>query len=158
MKAKKTIAILGLKKGTEKAFLDELANNNRLLIVSEDINDCAKASDYISQTRTDYEVELVNCPKDGCWEADIIMIWNPSQFNPTELLRLQSVAIQKIVLMVLEEKIIPPPFPHSKIVVMTRNSETGEINISGQDLEAAASIYQLINKTKTQKKINYSVS
>src|SRR5690606_24615149 len=124
------------------------ANDNRLLIISEDISDCAKASDYISQTRSEEEVELMNCPKDGCWEADIIMLWNPSQHNTEHLLKLRSVAIQKIVLIVSKEEVINlPPFPHSKIVVMIRDSETGEANITGEDLEAVESIQQLMSKT-----------
>lgn len=149
MEAKKTIAILGLEKGVEKAFLDKLANDNRLLIVSENINDCDKASDYISQTRSEDEVELMDCAKDSCWEADIIILWNPSQHKPEHLLRLQSVAIQKIVVIVLNKETINlPPFPHSKIVVMIKDLTTGEVTITGEDLEAVESIQQLINKTE----------
>lgn len=147
MEAKKTIAILGLEKGDEKDFLDQLANDNRLLIVS-DINDCAKVSDYLSQNKQDQEVELITCPKDGCWEADIILIWNPSQHPVDHLMRLQSVAIQKIVVMITNEVTKEfPSFPHSKTVVVTINTTTKDATIDGENPEAVTVIKQLINRT-----------
>lgn len=155
MEAKKTIAILGLEKGDEKDFLDQLANDNRLLIVSKDSQDCAKATDYLSQNRPEEEVELIDCPKDGCWEADIILIWNPNQHPSEHLLRLQSVAIQKIVVMITNEITQEsPPFPHSKTVVLTINQATKEATIEGESPEAVTFIKQLIRRTGAFKIIN----
>ncbi len=148
MKTKETIAILGLKKGEATPFLDQLANTHRLLIVLTDLNDGGEVSEYLSQNAK-HEVELINCAKDGCWEADLIILWNPSQFQEYELLRLQAVATQKIILLVTakeQEDIEPSLFPNSKIVKLVLNSETLEGNLYGTDVNAVSSINELINK------------
>lgn len=150
MKAKKTIAILGLEKGKEKLFLDQLANDNRLLIISEDINDCAKASEYLSQNRSEEEVELIGCPKDACWEADIIMIWNTQQYQEEVLQKLRTVATQKTVLFITEQEQKSgdlPSFPHSKTINLVIDPLTLEAKLVGKDEESVASTYRMISKT-----------
>lgn len=148
MKTQETIAILGLMKGEATSFLEQLATTHRLLIVLRDLNDNSKVSEYLSQN-TEHEVELINCAKDGCWEADLIILWNPLQFKEDELLRLRSVATQKIILLVTgqeHEDIEHSIFPNSKIVKLVLNPVTMETNVHGKDVEAVSSVYQLINK------------
>lgn len=160
METKKTIAILGIEKGLEKAFLDQLANDNRLLIISSKPGDCGQVSDYLSQNRFKEQAELVECPKDGCWEADIIMLWHPENQSVEELSKLQEVATQKIVLLIIEKeasgKVHIPSFPHSKIVKLNIKPNTQEATLSGDYSEAVEIIYQLVIKTGIFKiQINY---
>lgn len=150
MEAKETIAILGLKKGEVTLFLDQLANDNRILIVSNEINDCGGISEYLSQNKQEHEVEVIECAKEGCWEADLIVLWNPFQFKEEELLRLRAVATQKIVLLIQDQDVeygAHPLFPNSKVVTLALNHLTKEANIYGEDLEAVNSIHKLIEKT-----------
>lgn len=150
MEAKETIAVLGLKKGEATPFLDQLANDYRLLIVSRELNDCAEVSEYLSQNKPEQEVELIDCAKEGCWEADLIILWNPRQFEENELLRLQAVATQKIILAVKNQEKDNTDlslFPNSRIVTLVLNPITKEARIYGDDSNAVDSIYKLISKT-----------
>ena len=150
MEAKETIAILGLKKGEATLFLDQLASDNRLLIVSNELKDCTGISEYLPQIKPEHEVEVIECAKEGCWEADLIALWNPFQFKEDELLRLRAVATQKIVLLIQDRDInygALPPFPNSKVISLTLNHTTKEATIYGENLEAINSIHKLIEKT-----------
>lgn len=150
MEAKKTIAILGLTKGSEKPFLGKLANDSRLLIVAKDANDLEKVCDYLSCEKSEYEAEVINCAKDCCWEADIIILWNPVQFQEEELIRLQKVTTQKTVLIINEpEQDLTnlPLFPLSKIVILTTDPISKMSKLHGEDLEAVDLIRDLISKT-----------
>lgn len=149
MKAKKTVAILGLEKGEANPFIDKLACDHRLLIVSKDIKNCAGISEYISQNKPEHEVEVIDCAKEGCWEADLIILWNVFQFEEDELLRLREVATQKIILLVKDQErdnTDLPLFPNSKVVTLVLNPLTTKANVYGKDLEAVDLIYKFINK------------
>jgi hypothetical protein len=150
METKKTIAILGLTEEAGNLFLSKLAQYCRLLIVSDHSKNPIKPSDFIKENETEPCIEVVDCAKDGCWEADIIMLLDGFQRETEELQKLEAVATQKIILILTEqEKSTPNPslFPHSKVITLFKNPVTTGAKIIGTDIEALQTITELINKT-----------
>lgn len=151
MGTKETIAVLGLTEKVEYPFLSKLAEHYRLLIVSDQGKDYTELIKPIDGNTSKSTIEFIDCAKDGCWEADIILLWDGFRQETKELQRLQAVATQKIILVltVQEENTIPHSlFPHSKIINLFKNPITKEVQITGQDKEAIQTIADLIHKTE----------
>ena len=149
METKKTIAILGLTNEARNPFLLKLARHYRLLIISEHTNQ-HKPSDYINGSDTEGNIELIDCAKDGCWEADIIILWDSFRLEKTELKRLEEVATQKIILILTDQEdktLIRSLFPHSKVITLANDSVTKKAEILGTDVEALQTIREIINIT-----------
>ena len=150
MGTKKTIAIVGLITGQENPLLRKLALNNRLLIVSNRANNFIELSEFIQENTGEGAIELIDCAKDGCWEADIIILWNGFLQETEELERLQSVATQKIVVFITETEVSTSNrqlFPHSKVITVFLKTDTKEVTVKGDDLEAVQTTIELINST-----------
>jgi hypothetical protein len=150
MGTRKTIAIVGLTTAQENPLLHKLALNNRLLVVSNHANNFLELSKYI-QKSSDEPIELIDCAKDGCWEADIIILWNGFQQETRELEKLQAVATQKIVAFLTEKEKINSNhllFPHSKVVTVFIKPDTREVTVTGDDQEAVQKTIKLINSTE----------
>ena len=151
MGTKKTIAVLGFTEKIENPFLSKLAQHYRLLIVCDHAQNCTELSESMLVSIAESAVEVINCAKDGCWEADIIMLWEGFRQETKELQRLEAVATQKIVLILTEhEKSIQNPsslFPHSKVINLLKNSDTKQATIIGDDNEAVQAIAELIRNT-----------
>lgn len=150
METKKTIAILGLTNEARNPFLQKLAQHYRLLIVSEHIHQHTVSHYNIDENKTGSNIELIDCAKNGCWEADIIILWDSFRLETTELKKLEAVATQKIILILTDQKdktLIRYLFPHSKIITLDKDPVTKKVEILGTDVEALQTIRELINKT-----------
>lgn len=150
MGTKKTIAIVGLTTGQENPLLRKLALNNRILVVSSRADNYSELPEYIQEDSGDEAIELIDCAKDGCWEADIIVLWDSFRQEKKELERLQAVATQKIVVFLTEQgKIISNPllFPHSKVVSVFIKPDKKEVTVTGNNQEAVQKIIKLIDST-----------
>lgn len=150
MGTKKTIAIIGLTTGQENSLLRKLALNNRLLVVSDRTDNFTELSEFIQENTGEDTIELIDCAKDGCWEADIIILWNGFKQETKELEKLQAVAIQKIVVFLTETEESNSNhllFPHSKIITVFIKPDTKEVTVRGDDLEAVQKTIELINST-----------
>jgi len=150
MGTKKTIAIVGLTTGQDNPLLRKLALNNRILAVSSDADKFSELSEYIQKGADEEAIELIDCAKDGCWEADIIILWNGFKQEKNELERLQVVATQKIVAFLTEEEKITSNhllFPHSKVVSVFIKPDVREVTVTGDDQEAVQQVINLLNST-----------
>ncbi len=149
METKKTIAILGLTNEARNPFLIKLAQHYRLLIISEHTNE-HQPSDYINGSEIETSIELIDCAKEGCWEADIIILWDTFRLETTELKKLEAVATQKIILILTDQEdntLIRSLFPNSKVIALAKNSVTKKAKILGTDVEALQTIREIIKKT-----------
>ncbi len=145
MSVKKTIAIVGATeyKGTEIA--NHLANSNyRLLLISNDIEKLSYLSESIFLTMPDAEIDILECVKDGCWEADVIIL--AIACNEEKLIAelMKEVATQKIVVSISDERNtneeLQQLLPYSKIVKASLAYTSNEVTITGNDEEANAEI------------------
>ena len=99
MAVKKTIAIIGASGDMGSAFAKALANSNyRLLLMSRDMNKVGKLSNYIRAKNPLADVEVSECAKEACWEADIVLLTVPYTIEMEVADKIREVSTQKIVI------------------------------------------------------------
>jgi len=92
------------------------------------------------------EVEVVNCAKEGCWEADIIIL--AGVIHQELLEKIREVSTQKIVMIITaDEKVkmfslISEVLPFSKVVEITLSS--AEVRFSGENPGAVATANDIV--------------
>jgi predicted dinucleotide-binding enzyme len=129
---KKSIAIIGAGIETGAAIADKLNEDSyRLLLVQNGINNKSQIEKNIRQKNLRAEVEIVDCAKEGCWEADIIVLAIPFRELKEIVEKINEVVTQKIVVIISDEKESSFSFnkaqelkellPYSKIVTASYN-------------------------------------
>ncbi len=152
MAVKKTIAIIGAFGETGAAIANKLAAADcRLLLLSNGNDESSRLSNYIKGEIPGAEVELTDCVKDGCWEADIIFLPDPFQKDKEVIEKVREVATQKIVVHVSstgsDTSFVPREagelqqlLPYSKVVAVFNNPASAEAFLAGNDKEAVETI------------------
>jgi hypothetical protein len=146
--SKKTIAIVGAteKEGTQIA--GKIANkHNRLLLVSENMEKLISLQNILSKKDPDAEIETIECVKDGCWEADIILLAVQPEDEKKVAEMMKEVATQKIVGS-LSENTIPVDelqkiLPYSRLVKVSGISDSKNISVTGNDAGANKEILDI---------------
>ena len=105
MATKKTIAIVGATDKTGRAIVNQFASMPyRLLLVSNNPNELYQFTKKITKEYPDAEIESLECVKDGCWEADVIIIAVAPAEEKQVAELMKEVATQKIVVVVSEKE------------------------------------------------------
>jgi predicted dinucleotide-binding enzyme len=151
---KKTIAIIG---GVDigAAIAHKVsAGNYRLLLVSNEINHKSQIVQNIKQNNLNAEVEIVDCAKEGCWEADIIVLAIPFHELKEVIKKINEVVTQKIVLIISNEnqslfsfdkaQALQQLLPYSRVVAASSNPYSHETIISSNDKETSETILKMI--------------
>lgn len=148
MAVKKTIAIIGASGQTGAAIANKLAAANcRLLLLSNGNDESSQLSNYIKGEIPGAEVEVTDCVKDGCWEADIIFLPGPYQKDKEAIEKVREVATQKIVVCFsnpgFNTSFVPHEagelqrsLPYSKVVAVFNDPLSMEAFLTGDDGEA----------------------
>lgn len=94
-------------------------------------------------------VRRVDCTREGCWEADIVMLGASPALEAT-VLKLKDVTTQKIVLLISGNNGMASHYPavrkleqwlpHSKIISVLHDSGTPGLSICGEDSSAVEDI------------------
>ncbi|MEO7120928.1 MAG: hypothetical protein ABIY62_07525 [Ginsengibacter sp.] len=153
MVAKITIAIVASTKEKIQSIIGNIAfANHRLLLVSKHEN-LSMQLEEMQFLYPGVDVEIIECTKDGCWEADMIILDIPSleQYEVAE--RIKEVSTQKIVVKISEESFadgddLQKLLKNSKVVNVTGHSGSSKKVITGKDPEAVESVSSLFKKTK----------
>ena len=147
---KKTIAILGNNKGIFPNVMQVLMKQNlRLLFVSENEAKKLEISRQPEFQNATAEVEFLSCERDGCWEADMIVLVEPDISSASLVEKIKEVATQKIVLVASEGKALNDEpdlrelLPWSKVVEIKRNPGEKEFSLCSKDPEAKAEVKKL---------------
>jgi len=145
MAVKKTIAIVG---ATEKAGV-EIVNRfsgmpYRLLLVSNYAEQLSQLAIDISQKNPAAEIDTIECVKDGCWEADIIILAVPQCEEKQAAEMMKDVATQKIVVAVSNTE-VENVLPYCKVVKISLAAKN-EIILSGNNLAANEEIAKIFNQ------------
>jgi len=99
MATKKTIAVIGATGDMGCAFVKALANSNyRLLLMSRDKNKVGKLSANLKEKNPAADVEFVECEREACWEADIILMAVPYEAEREVAEKIREVTTQKVVI------------------------------------------------------------
>jgi predicted dinucleotide-binding enzyme len=145
---KKTIAIVGATEKNGKEIVMKLASiPYRLLLISNELTELDRLKNDLSLKHPHAETEALDCIKDGCWEADIIILTVAPEAKREVAERIKEVATQKIVVNVFNSKDNSPELkkilPYSKLVGVSGNFS--ELKIHGGDTTVNEEIQQIFN-------------
>ena len=152
MPIRDTVAIIA--SDDDKAL--EVANvvwlkEHRVLLVAKYPGQMTQASQTIQEQYPDAEVEVMDCMKEGCWEADLILlnIEDEDEAPVADLIR--EVAIQKPVVRLItdldaSDKAIrlQQLMTHAKVVVASKMTVTCKIVLSGNDATTVHRIQDIL--------------
>lgn len=99
MATKQTIAIIGATGNMGSAIARSLSKGPyRLLLMARETEKLHKLQNDITQTVAGSEVEVIGCPKDASWEADIIILAVPYTAEADIAPKIRPFATRKIVI------------------------------------------------------------
>ena len=143
MAIQKTIAIIGATGSMGSAISIALAknNNNELLLMARDQQKVIKLADFIKQEYPSTSHFTIQCSKDACWEADIIVLAIPAAVESEVANSIKEVVTQKIVISVSPETSLSQlqqVIPYSKIVKAFYANTPNELKsaIPGKEINA----------------------
>lgn len=147
MTTKKAIALIGIDSKNCAALVKELAKgNHRLLLISHVQNQLTPLHAEVLKNYPHADVEIINCAKDACWEADIITLFGEANFNKELIERIKVVSTRKIVTGVsinrskertsLGVNNLQLLLPHSNVVQVFHNPESPDVLIAGDDVQS----------------------
>jgi predicted dinucleotide-binding enzyme len=168
MQTKQTIAIIGNIKGWTPEVYGNIASGNYRILFPGNDNQASDA--LINDVKSKYplaDMESIDCMINACWEADIIITTVPFENSAESNEKLQRVACQKTVIVVVSDSCTPGNqhneilmaagvqqlLPYSKIIVALYNADkenNGLITLQNgvasrhkEALESAADILEL---------------
>lgn len=124
----------------------------RLLLVSNNAEQLSQLTKNISQQNPTAEIDTIECVKEGCWEADIIILAVPGCEEEHAAEMMKEVATQKIVV-VLSNAGIEKVLPYSKVVSVS-DILANEIFISGNNETVNEEISGIFNQAGYHVTIN----
>jgi predicted dinucleotide-binding enzyme len=151
-----TIAIIGSQEKTGFLFTLELVRHPvyRLLLLTEAEEELDELFHALRRQNPEREPELISCLKEGCWEADIIILDTPFASVKTVADKIRQVATQKTVFTIsAQEQGAPAPverawiwqelLPDSKVVAALNDLNPVETLLAGNDEEALHTIGEI---------------
>ena len=125
MSTKQTIAVIGASGNRGAAISKTLAKgNNRLLLIANEKEKVENLAQYITNNTASAEVEVLECPTDASWEADLIILAVPYQAEKEIAEKIREVANQKVVISLnnsynSSQEALQNLLPNSKVVKAT---------------------------------------
>lgn len=144
---KKTIAVVGATEKNGKAIAKKLASGcYRLLLVSDEATELEQLGNNITTKQPNSDVETLDCVKEGCWEADIIILAVPPEKMLEVASKIKEVATQKIVIEMWGDENksteLKKILPYSKLVSVS-GFGSPEIIINGEHKAVNEEIKQI---------------
>ena len=158
MALKETIAFAGITNVASCAtYIIKLAQERYPLLLLDSPDSSLQAlSEQVLSNVPDAAVEVMACAKDGCWEADIIVVVGDIGLNEDFLNKIKVVSTQKIVVGVwsgnmLKEEAFPNKdlmhlLPHSKVVLVKYDEKASSAYVNGADDEAVSIVADKANQ------------
>ncbi|MEP6626847.1 MAG: NAD(P)-binding domain-containing protein [Ginsengibacter sp.] len=159
MAIKKTIAIVGATEKNGVEITHQFAQHDyRLLLISNDPAKLDLLTKALSEENFKAEIKSISCVKDGCWEADIIVLAVPLCEEKEVAERMKEVATQKTVVLVSENTdelaSLQQILPYSKLVRVSGDFQTKEISAEVQDVDADEEILNILKDAGFKISIN----
>lgn len=153
-----TIAIAGAERKSGSIIAQKLVslNQHRLLLLSEDEDQLKDLPEWLQQ-KSASGPEQINCLKDGCWEADIIILDVPFSSYAEVAEKIREVSTQKIVFVLSGDGQDPLPtispveewqdlLPNAKLVIALNPMSSSGTMLSGADGESLNIIAEILKK------------
>ena len=151
-----TIAVVGLRSDKPSVFVEKLKNQHvQLLLIPAGEREKVSLSELFDNQVTNAEIEVLDCARDGCWEADIIAFLDPVDPEESLLNRIKEVAVQKPVLSVFEEtsaeaesnaEKLQEKLPNSIILKVKIDPGKETATISGTDPQSIEQISAMLKR------------
>ena len=162
MSVKKTIAIVGATEKTGREIASQFMQADyRLLLVSNNKDQLDYLSKSIKDKKPKAEIDSIDCVKDGCWEADIIILAIP--FHEEEMVAemMKEVATQKIVVSLSDDEntngTLQQLLPYSRLVKVSGSINSKNIFISGDDEEANEEVSTIFKQAGYQPENKFTI-
>lgn len=147
MAVKQTIAFIGAADELCTVLVKKLAEANYpLLFISNDGYRYQQLTDQIKSDIPNADIEITDCAKEGCWEADIIALFDNATLEKELIERIKVVATQKIVICIstsdshnsssIKTKDLQQMLPNSKVIQVFHDTAGLELLVSGATQEA----------------------
>lgn len=138
MAQKKSIAIIGATEKNGEEIATQLSQGEyNLLLISNNKEALDHLSEKMKTHPSKAEINFIECVKDGCWEADIIILAVPHNEEKMVAELMKEVATQKIVVDFSNEENAGDQLcsilPYSKLVRISGDFTSKEIVINGDD-------------------------
>lgn len=153
----KTMAILADTGEFPPALIEVLAMQDlRLLFISENEAKKQKLIEELKHLKTAAEVDFTSCEREGCWEADMIVLYKPDIASSSLIQKIKEVATQKIVLVIskankqFDKPDLRKMLPNSKLVEIDFNLHQKGITLCSGDIEAKAEIHKIFEASGYQ--------
>jgi predicted dinucleotide-binding enzyme len=162
MSVKKTIAIVGATEKTGREIASQFMQADyRLLLVSNNKDQLDYLSKSIKDKKPKAEIDSIDCVKDGCWEADIIILTLPFYEEKEAAEMMKEVATQKIVVSISDDENINGTLqqllPNSRLVKVSGISNAKKIFISGDDEEANEEVSTIFKQAGYQPENKFTI-
>jgi len=147
MAVKQTIAFIGAADELYTVLVKKLAEANfPLLFISNNGHRYQQLTDQIKSDIPNADIEITDCAEEGCWEADIIALFDNTILEKDLVERIKVVATQKIVIRIstsdnanstlTKTKELQQMLPNSKVVQLFHDPAGLELLVSGASQEA----------------------
>lgn len=161
MLVKETIAIIGSANKSCKELCNRLAiAHYPLVFVTKERASLALLAHQISTGIPHADISTVDCAKEGCWQADIVILCSFQEDYPELLQKIASVTTQKILVIFSEKKAAElcqenfntfrAALPNTAIVSLCSGSDSRTMQLIDCDDEAGVII------TRILKELSYS--
>ena len=138
MQTKQTIAVIGASGNMGSAISKSLSKGaNRLLLFANEKEKVDALVQDIKRSNSAADVEILECPTDASWEADVIILAVPYQAEKEIATKIKEVANQKIV-----------------ISIANPLNETYNGLVTASDTSAAEELQKLLPNSKVIKAFN----
>jgi predicted dinucleotide-binding enzyme len=154
MAAKKTVAIIASANEKAAAIVNKLSlENSRLLVVSKQANQFIELSTDIKSRQPNLELDVIDCMKDGCWEADIIILDIPYDAETEVAALIKEVSTQKIVVSFSENENseLQNLLKYSKVVTAINIINSSCISLSGKYQDAIEEVSNILKNSEQSK-------
>lgn len=151
MSVKKSIAIVGATEKIGEVIAIQFMNGNySLLLISNNKDRLNYLAQKMADNKPKAEVNFMECVKDGCWEADIIILAVPHDEEKMVAELMKDVATQKIVVDISNEenacRKLKEILPYSKLVKVSGDFHSKEIVIKGDNETVNEEISEIFNQ------------
>lgn len=154
MAVKNTIAIIASTEEKAAAIVSKLSvKNYRLLLVEKQQHQFAELCHAIQKEYPGMEVEVMNCMKDSCWEADVIILDIPPVDDEAVAEMIKDVATQKVIINFLKDQHslihkndLQLLLKHSRVVNVFNKSDSVKILGTGIDDNTVLFVSDLLNR------------
>lgn len=156
MSPRKIVAVLDVSETNSVFVAKQIAKTNTVLLFDRDTSVLNRVFSEIQTAHPNANVEMMICPTNASWEADVIVLSNDSVIDGNGINKIRNVATGKLVLFFenafssdfesYSYERLQALFPFSKVVHVceSKANPSDSFEISGNNQEAVQTVLKLL--------------